>query len=106
MIPYLGIEKIERKKNKVRNENINRIKLPCFCTYESNKGKRRLGIIVNDWFQFFGKDDDSIYSIVSIDKQTPKKIGNKIASRCTLKELIEEYKVNIIKAKIRVFEDI
>jgi hypothetical protein len=97
-------------------ENLDRIKLPCYCTFEW-RGKRRLGVITN------GENREDEYSfrtfryrlysfrtfryrLNEIDKQTHQEVGSVIDYEITLKELIEEYKINIGKVKLTYYETI
>ena len=87
-------------------ENIDRIKLPCYCTFEW-RGKRRLGVITN------GENREDEYSfrtfryrLNEIDKQTHQEVGSVIDYEITLKELIEKYKINIGKVKLTYYETI
>lgn len=80
-------------------ENIDRIKLPCFCSFEWN-GKRRLGILINIGEKEDGLDDTwDIYSLIDMSSQTHRFVGNLIGEG-TLEFLIKEYKINIGKAHI------
>jgi hypothetical protein len=95
-------------------ENLDRIKLPCYCTFEW-RGKRRLGKLENDFLREFGTVNDRANIVLhEIDKQTHKNVGSKIdACACNpnllglgLEKLIKKYKINIGKAKIVYYETI
>lgn len=84
-------------------ENIDRIKLPCFCSFEWN-GKRRLGIILNGSFRIWGRGASYVhkisYELHLIDSQTHRTVGSAIEKHESLEHLIERYKINIGKAHI------
>jgi len=84
-------------------ENIDRIKLPCYCTFEW-RGKRRLGQIHNVDYRHIQKY--FYYKLFEIDKQTHRYIGSAIGMSSILKNLIEEYKINIGKVKLTYYETI
>ena len=80
-------------------ENIDRIKLPCFCSFEW-KGSRRLGVLINIGEKEDGLDDIwDTYSLIDMSSQTHRFVGNLIGEG-TLEFLIKEYKINIGKAHI------
>lgn len=84
-------------------ENIDKIKLPCFCTFEWIK-RRRLGILLNDNYKFEAGIEHNLFKLHEIDKQTSHKVGGLIAISMDLKDLIQTYKINIGKAKITYCE--
>ena len=86
-------------------ENIDRIKLPCYCTFEW-RGKRRLGLITYDELRDDSDDVGGIYSLHEIDKQTHQKVGSVIDFETDIEELIEDYKINIGKVKLTYYETI
>jgi hypothetical protein len=117
---YYTNEPLQSSKGYEFKENLDRIKLPCYCTFEW-RGKRRLGVITNgenreDEYSFrtlfsalrdLSRDIISFrYSLHEIDKQTHQKVGSVIDYEITLKELIEEYKINIGKVKLTYYETI
>lgn len=86
-----------------QRENVERIKLPCFCSYEW-KGRRRLGLLTNTWYKGEGKDESwTVYSLVDMSNQSSAFVGDLIEEG-TLEELINEYKINIGKAYITFYE--
>lgn len=128
-LPYIKINKIkaehtepvltakqEAKAWRVRKENINKVKLPVFCSFDLNDGRpRRLGVLVNDFY----KGDSDIpsgtgISLYEIDRQTSLIVGDRIDSMCdgkferpiksALATLIEMYKINIGKVEINFYE--
>lgn len=128
-LPYIKINKIkaehtepvltakqEAKAWRVRKENINKVKLPVFCSFDLNDGRpRRLGVLVND---FYKGDSDILsgtgISLYEIDRQTSLIVGDRIDSMCdgkferptksALATLIEMYKINIGKVEINFYE--
>jgi hypothetical protein len=103
---YYTNEPLQSSKGYEFKENLDRIKLPCYCTFEW-RGKRRLGVITN------GENREDEYSfrtfryrLNEIDKQTHQEVGSVIDYEITLKELIEEYKINIGKVKLTYYETI
>jgi hypothetical protein len=88
-------------------ENIDRIKLPCFCTFENYNGKRHLGEIkVFSNKRSDGLDDEPLYELLQIDEQHNKKLGDEIDTNKDLENLIRDNKINIGKAKIVYYETI
>ncbi len=82
-------------------ENINRIKLPCYCTFEW-RGKRRLGMIQNAGLRENGYEQVTSWflcRLIELDKQTHQQVGDTI-SIDYLDDLIKRNKINIGKAKI------
>ena len=100
---YLDIGALLRGDGYKKGENIDRIKLPCFCSFEWN-GKRRLGILINIGEKEDGLDDIwDTYSLIDMSSQTHRFVGNLIGEG-TLEFLIKEYKINIGKAHIQFSE--
>lgn len=100
---YLDIGALLRGDGYKKGENIDRIKLPCFCSFEWN-GKRRLGIILNGSFRIWGTGASYkhkiSYELHLIDSQTHRTVGSAIEKHKSLEHLIERYKINIGKAHI------
>lgn len=86
-------------------ENIDRIKLPCYCTFEW-RGKRRLGMIQNHTERGLDFFDEPFYELHEIDKQTHQIIGSNINFSFELESLIKKYKINIGKVKLTYYETI
>jgi hypothetical protein len=128
-LPYIKVNMIKAKHTepvktekekasewRVRKENIDKIKLPVFCSFDLCDGRpRRLGILVNSRY----KTDPMIpvkegINLYEIDKQTGLMIGDRIDSmsyyknkeefKKSLAHLIEIYKINIGKVKINFYE--
>ena len=105
-------EKEKASEWRVKKENINKVKLPVFCSFDLNDGRpRRLGVLVNDFY----KGDSDIFSgtgisLYEIDRQTNLIVGDRIDSMCSsnlksaLATLIEMYKINIGKVEINFYE--
>jgi len=83
------------KGNWVNDENLDKIKFPCFCRWNDNGW---VGMLIKDW-----KDDEAIYTLVRVDKQTNK--NHTYGSFKDLKEFIEKYDIHILKGKIIIFEE-
>jgi len=94
-----------KHKDYQMRENLDRIKLPCYCTFEW-RGKRRLGLITYDELRDDSDDVGGIYSLHEIDKQTHQKVGSVIDFETDIEELIEDYKINIGKVKLTYYETI
>lgn len=124
MIKAKHTESTKTKKEKasewrVRKENINKIKLPVFCSFDLCDGRpRRLGVLVNSVYKtdpmisvWSEKEGVSLYEI---DKQTGLMIGDRIDSmsyyrtekefKNSLAYLIERYRINIGKVEIDFYE--
>ena len=87
-------------------ENIDRIKLPCYCTFEW-RGKRRLGKVENVAPTEMGiSNGHSLYVLSEIDRQTNQQVGNTVDAKQSLKKLIRKYKINIGKVKLTYYETI
>lgn len=87
-------------------ENVNRIKLPCYCTFEW-RGKRRLGKVENVAPTEMGiSNGHSLYVLSEIDRQTNQQVGNTVDAKQSLKKLIRKYKINIGKVKLTYYETI
>ena len=96
---YLDIGALLRGDGYKKGENIDRIKLPCFCSFEWN-GKRKLGMIVYLWYKKNGMSTSTWrYGLIDMSSQSHRQVGN-IVSQSSLEHLIEEYKINIGKAHI------
>jgi len=102
---YYTDEPLQSSKGYKMKENIDRIKLPCYCTFEW-RGKRRLGLITYDELRDDSDDVGGIYSLHEIDKQTHQKVGSVIDFETDIEELIEDYKINIGKVKLTYYETI
>jgi len=87
-------------------ENLDRIKLPCYCTFEW-RGKRRLGKVENVAPTEMGISNGySLYMLSEIDRQTNQQVGNTIDAKKSLNKLIKKYKINIGKVKLTYYETI
>ena len=93
--PCCGQRTVERKGNWVNGENPDKIKFPCFCRWNDNGW---VGMLIKDW-----KNDEAIYTLVRIDKQTNK--NHTYGSFKDLKEFIKSYRIHILKGKIIIFEE-
>ena len=85
--------------NWVNGENLDKIKFPCFCSYEINNVVYGYGEIIISF-----KKNDQIYELINIDGQTLQGT-NKVAFFNCLRELIEEFNIHILKGKIILFEE-
>jgi len=92
---YLDEYKGKSKGNWVNGENLDKIKFPCFCRWSDNGW---VGILIKDW-----KDDEAVYTIVRIDRQTRK--SETYGSFKSLKEFIEAYHIHILKGKVIIYEE-
>jgi|LSQX01.1.fsa_nt_gb hypothetical protein len=90
---------VEKDPNRVRSENIKRIKLPCYCTFQLNDNRpRRFGMLISD---------NEAYRLYEVGKQVKRNVSRRIdygiADR-GLADLIKTYKINIGKAEINYYE--
>ena len=84
--------------NWVNGENLDKIKFPCFCRWDYGKGsKKYLGMINCTYHK------DSCWQIIGIEEQKTEE--NVCRQADTLKELIEQHNVKILKGKITIFEE-
>jgi len=99
----LVMEEIKKKPKKkcegnwVNGENVDKIKFPCFCSYKLNDTKW-MGEINKSWRNGFG----FTYYLSNINQQRACSMVNENAS---LKELIKNYDIHILKGKIIIFEE-
>jgi hypothetical protein len=100
-----GQELKDKEEGKVLNENIDRVKVPCFCTFEY-RGKRRLGLLINQSLRDAkdgSLDSYPFFTLIEMEKQTHQKVGSIIATgigREGLERIIRSFKINIGKAEI------
>jgi len=87
--------KKEKKGNWVNGENLDKIKFPCFCRWNNNGW---IGMLIKDW-----KDDEAIYTIVRVDRQTVR--SETYGGFKDLKEFIKAYNIHILKGKIILYEE-
>lgn len=97
----------EKKGNWVNGENLDKIKFPCFCRFDSNKGifgsdsgqcVKGIGKIDKTWEE--GQDQ---YQISWADRQV--KGLSVICTTPSLKRLFEIYQPKILPAKLILFEE-
>ncbi len=85
------------KGNYVNGENIDKIKFPCFCSYNGN----RYGLITrtkaNEYY------DEVFYTLHSIDKQ--RSSFSSIRSYINFRDLINVWDIHILKGKIIIYEE-
>ena len=107
--PRCGSEIIMEKPvgNWVNGENLDKIKFPCFCIFDSNKGingcasgqaVKGVGIINKTWEE--GKDQ---YQLSWGDHQ--EKGLSVLCTTPSFKRLMEIYVCKIVPAKIIIFEE-
>ena len=87
---------IEPKGNWVNGENLDKIKFPCFCSYKQLNQKYYGEIkVIKD-------GDNYLYSLYYIEKQ-----GDECWIDCnsSLKNLIKNHDIHILKGKIVIFEE-
>ena len=106
--PCCGLIKIdkkpkEKKGNWVNEENLDKIKFPCFCSFKSEKylGEETKGKMEshNGIIHINGGD---FYELFCIDKQDK---WDFIDSCTILKNLISSYDIHILKGKIIIYEE-
>lgn len=117
--PYCGnrLKSEKSKGNWVNGENLDKIKFPCFCRFDANKGingepgktykVNGIGIINKNYYE--GKQH---YELSWADHQSEAEAKSKIIPNLSvlcgtpsLKTLIEIYDIHILKAKIILFEE-
>lgn len=91
----------EKKGNWVNGENLDKIKFPCFCSFEDIRGRKYYGMINKD----FKDDIDTIsYNLVEISKQDD--CVNAIWDYDSLEDLFKHGKnIHILKGRIILFEE-
>jgi len=103
----IGSEVIKDKPPKgtwYNNENLDKIKFPCFCSYITYLVKDLKTEVIN-----YGeinkefKNDEKIYTLSKIDKQ---RIGKSVVTHNnSLKDLIKLHDIHILKGKIILWEE-
>ena len=91
---------IDRKQNEgnwINGENLDKIKFPCFCSYELNDTKW-WGKINKSWEMGLG----FTYYLFNINKQDK---CNMVSKNASLRELIKYFGIHIRKGKIIIFEE-
>lgn len=93
------IEMEKPKGNWVNDENLDAIKFPCFCSYQIGESKK-LGQINTDFFKGYTQ-----YTLSIIDRQVGNSETTSWVRYDSLKLLIRDYNVHILKGKIILFEE-
>jgi hypothetical protein len=98
--PYFETELIECKKknNRVLNENLDKIKFPFYCTFETR------GVFTRAIETRIGEVHRGIayYSLFDVTEQT--KDRTLVQNADYLDELIKKYNINIVKGKLLLFK--
>jgi len=103
--PYFEIKVVKTKKPKIKKEgnwvngeNLDKIKFPCLCSYVYMNVKRfgELRIVADGKY-------GSIYTIFNLRQM--KTTSGWSVREFTLKAIIENYNVHILKGKIILFEE-
>ena len=89
--------KVEPKGNWVNNENLDKIKFPCFCSYRSHTGKKHYAQLNMD--RANGKDKFTLLRLFQADGE------NIFLSSDSLKKLIRKWDIHILKGKIILFDE-
>jgi len=90
-----GHKPIKPKGNWVNNENLDKIKFPCFCSYS----KDRYGVITKTYIG----EERVIYTVHGIERQYFSL--SSIKSYDNLEKLIKALDIHILKGKIILFEE-
>jgi len=90
------IKKREKQGNWVNNENLDKIKFPCFCSYRQ-LNRKHYGEIKS--LKVEGKIN---YSLYDIEKQWNE---DWVDCNSSLKNLIKNHDIHILKGKIIIFEE-
>ena len=85
----------KEKGNWVNGENLDKIKFPCFCRWSDNGW---VGMLIKDYV-----NNEPRYTIARIDRQN--KQSETYGSFESLKEMIKDYDIHILKGKIIIFEE-
>ncbi len=83
--------------NWINGENLDKIKFPCFCSYEYDNVNCHAMIVMD----YVGAKD--IYSLINIDDQNGEVTC--AFSNESLEELIRVHDIHILKGKIILFEE-
>ena len=90
----------KEKGNWVNGEDLDSIKFPCFCSYFDCGDKRKYGEIDIVFF-----NGNKRFRLRESRQLTIEKVIYCVYHRDTLKSLIEDYKIHILKGKIIIFEE-
>jgi len=93
--PYTKPKQL-RKGNFVNGENIDKIKFPCFCSYVDSENKKKFGML-NRYAKW--------YRLYNIEKQSKDNYDNFVDDCTSLRNLIKDYDIHILKGKIILFEE-
>ena len=88
-----------KKNNIVNGENLDKIMFPCFCSYQIIEGKKHIGQII-----VYHSNDKIEYRLFSIEKQKKDIIFT--TTNKSLKNLIKDWGIHILKGKILIFEEV
>ena len=87
----------KKKGNWVNNENLEKIKFPCFCSYRSHSGKKHYAQLIKN------KDNGKYkYELLRISQDNGESI---FLSSGSLRKLIRKWDIHILKGKIIIFEE-
>jgi len=94
--PYLKAKK-PKWGNWVNGENLDKIKFPCFCKFD----KKKLGMIIRILFYNPVRE---MFTLVYLNGQS-RFVVNTVESRESIKSLISNNNIHILKGKITIFDD-
>ncbi len=98
--PYLKVTVEEVKGKSQGKENLGKIQFPCYCSY-INGSLEYIGQLNHGFDIHQGK---YIYELHQMDRQ-----GfciNREDTKDTLKELMDEYRIHILKAEVKLFKEV
>lgn len=91
------------KGNFVNGENLDKIKFPCWCSYRFTKdGEDYLGLLMEEKFA----NSVPTYEVINIQGQRKVNCGIPRPVFTSLRDLIKEYQVKILKGKVVLFEEV
>lgn len=114
--PYFETELIQCKKkgNRVLNENLDKIKFPFYCVYKRADEWEKPGeVVIMDRIIKHLENQDNCMSNIPPEEEITEYIlfdksgqmgKNKVGSRRSLKQLIIDYQINIVKGKLLLFQ--
>jgi len=84
--------------NYINGENLDKIKFPCFCSFEAAKNIRVIGMINRGYLNVYK------YILTDISQQYDDS-NLESALYSDLKDLIKDFNIHILKGKVIIFEE-
>lgn len=89
--PYFNVVVEEVKGKPLGKENLEKIKFPCYCSYECNG---------SEWVGTLDRDFEYYY----LNSMNTQKDFNTVDKRAILRDLMDRYKIEILKGELRLWK--